>query len=99
LDNCNDDHLAWIASSRAPTPLDVIIEKLSKPSVKLAEATNEAVEQDLMVIDNPDQEPKYDWMHLLKVFLENQSPSNDNAKVECIMCKSKQCHLIDGILF
>jgi hypothetical protein len=40
LDNCDANYLAWIASSRAPTPLDVIIEKLSKPSVKLAEATN-----------------------------------------------------------
>jgi hypothetical protein len=29
-------HLAWIASSKAPTPSDVILEKLSKPSVKAA---------------------------------------------------------------
>jgi hypothetical protein len=49
LDNCDADHLAWIASSRAPTPPDVIIEKLSNPSVKPAEAVNEAIEQDLMV--------------------------------------------------
>jgi hypothetical protein len=49
LDNCYADHLAWIASSRAPTPPDVIIEKLSNPSVKPAEAVNEAIEQDLMV--------------------------------------------------
>jgi hypothetical protein len=25
LDNCDIDHLAWIASSRAPTPPDVIV--------------------------------------------------------------------------
>jgi hypothetical protein len=25
LNNCDADHLAWIASSRAPTPLDAII--------------------------------------------------------------------------
>jgi hypothetical protein len=37
LDNCDVDHLAWIASSRTPTLLDVIFEKLSKPSVKPAE--------------------------------------------------------------
>jgi hypothetical protein len=49
LDNCDTDHLAWIASSRAPTPPDVIIEKLSNPSVKPAKAVNEAIEQDLMV--------------------------------------------------
>jgi hypothetical protein len=36
LDNRDADHLAWIASCRAPTPPDVIIEKLSKPSVKPA---------------------------------------------------------------
>jgi hypothetical protein len=32
LDNWDADHLAWIASSRAPTPPDVIIEKLTKHS-------------------------------------------------------------------
>jgi hypothetical protein len=37
LDNRDADHLAWIASSRAPTLPNVIIEKLSKPSVKAAE--------------------------------------------------------------
>jgi hypothetical protein len=68
LDNCDTDHLAWIASSRALTPLDVIVEKLSKPSVKPAEATNEAIKQDLMVIDEPDQEREYDWMHPIKMF-------------------------------
>jgi hypothetical protein len=31
LDNHNTDHLAWIASSRAPTPPDVIVERLFKP--------------------------------------------------------------------
>jgi hypothetical protein len=41
-------------SSRAPTPLDVIVEKLSKPSVKPAEATGGAINQDLMVIDEPE---------------------------------------------
>jgi hypothetical protein len=34
LDNHEVDHLAWITSSRASTPPDVIIEKLSKPSVR-----------------------------------------------------------------
>jgi hypothetical protein len=34
LDNCDADHLAWIAFSRASTPPDVIVERLSKPSVK-----------------------------------------------------------------
>jgi hypothetical protein len=37
LDNRDTDHLAWIASSRAPIPSDVIIEKLTKPSIKMME--------------------------------------------------------------
>jgi hypothetical protein len=37
LENYDANHLAWIASSRAPTPPDVIIEKLFKPSIRLAE--------------------------------------------------------------
>jgi hypothetical protein len=56
LDNCDVYHLAWITSSRTPTSLDIMVEKLSKPSVK-PEPANEA---DLMVIDEPDQEPTYD---------------------------------------
>jgi hypothetical protein len=36
LDEHDTDHLAWIASSRVPTLSDVIVEKLSKPSVKAA---------------------------------------------------------------
>jgi hypothetical protein len=61
LDNHDADHLAWIASSRAPTPPDIIIEKLAKPSVK----------PDLMVIDEPEQGLVYDWMSLIKMFLDN----------------------------
>jgi hypothetical protein len=99
LDNCDVDHLAWIASSRSPTPPDVIIEKLSKPSVRLVEAVNEVINQDPMVIDEPEQEPAYDWMSPIKMFLENQPPSNDNVEVEHIMRKSKQYHLIDRLLF
>jgi hypothetical protein len=33
------------------------------------------------------------------MFLENHPPSDDNAEVERIACKSKQYHLIDRILF
>jgi hypothetical protein len=53
LDNCDADHLAWIASSRAPIPPDVIVEKLSKASMKPEESTSEEVGADLMVIDEP----------------------------------------------
>jgi hypothetical protein len=99
LDNCDADHLAWIISSRAPTPSDVIIEKLSKPSVKPVKEDTEAAKQVMMVINEPKQESANDWMNSIKMFLENQPPSNDNAEVERIMRKSKQYHLIDGILF
>jgi hypothetical protein len=50
LDNSNADHLAWIASSRAPTPLDVIIGRLSKSLVKPEESICKA-KPELMVID------------------------------------------------
>jgi hypothetical protein len=36
LDNRDAGHLGWIASSMAPTSSDVIIEKLSKASIKSA---------------------------------------------------------------
>jgi hypothetical protein len=48
LDNRDADHLAWVAFFRAPTLPDVIVEKLTKPSVKSAEPAEEA---DLMVFD------------------------------------------------
>jgi hypothetical protein len=56
-----------------------------------------------MVIDNLEHESVYDWMHLIKMFLENQPPSDNNAKVERIAHniarKSKQYYLVDRILF
>jgi hypothetical protein len=99
LDNHNVDHLAWIAFSKAPTPSDVIIEKLYKPSVTPEKSTSEAVKQDLMVIDESNEEPTYDWMLLVRMFLENHLPSYNNAEVERIARKSKQYHLVNGILF
>jgi hypothetical protein len=52
-----------------------------------------------MVIDEPDQEPTYDWMQPLKMYLENHPLSNNNAKVERLARKSRMYHLIDGISF
>jgi hypothetical protein len=69
------------------------------PSIKPAKPTNEAIGQDLMIIDEPKQEPAYNWMHPIKMFLENQPLSDDNVEVERIAHKSKQHHLIDDILF
>jgi hypothetical protein len=60
LDNSDVDHLAWIASSRAPTLPDVNIEKLSKPSTRLAEEDIDAAKPNLMVIDELEQGPAYD---------------------------------------
>jgi hypothetical protein len=95
LDNCDANHLAWIASTRAPTPPDVIVERLSKPSVKSEESTGE-VGADLMVIDELAQQPAYDWMSLIRAYLDNQPPSDDNAEVERIVHKYRMYHLIDG---
>jgi CRISPR/Cas system-associated exonuclease Cas4 (RecB family) len=69
---------------------------LTKPTVKPVEPADEA---NLMVIDRPDQEPAYDWMNPIRMFLENQPPSDDNTEVECIACKAKMYHLIDGVLY
>jgi hypothetical protein len=96
LDNRDADHLTWIASSRTPTPPDIIVVKLSKLSVKPAEPINEA---DLMVIDGPDQAPTFDWMNLIRIFLSNQPLSDDDAEVEHITRKGKMYHLIDDVLY
>jgi hypothetical protein len=96
LDNHDIDHLAWIASSRAPIPSDVIIEKLTKPSIKSVETLSE---MDLMIIDGAEQQPEVDWMSPIKVYLDNQLISDDNTEIEHIACKSRMYHLIDGVLY
>jgi hypothetical protein len=96
LDNHDMDHLAWIASSRAPIPSDVIIEKLTKPSIKTVDTLREI---DLMIIDGSEQQPEVDWMSPLKAYLDNQPISVDNAQIEHIACKSRMYHLIDGVLY
>jgi hypothetical protein len=95
LDNHNADHLAWIASFRAPTPPDVIVERWSKPSVKLEESISK-VGAELMIIDELAQQPTYDWMSPIRAY---QLPSDDNAKVKRITHKSRMYHLIDGVLY
>jgi hypothetical protein len=60
LENRDADHLTWIASSRGPTPPDVIIENLINPSVRPAEEAIDATKPDLMVIDEPEQGLAYD---------------------------------------
>jgi ribonuclease HI len=72
--NHDVDQLAWIASFRAPTPLDAIVEKVSKPSVKPKESISKAGPE-LMIIDEPAQQQTYDWMSLIKAYLNNQPPS------------------------
>jgi hypothetical protein len=70
--------------------------KLSKSSIKPTELINEA---DLMVIDGLYQEPVFDWMNPIRMFLNNQSLSDADAKVEHITHKVKMHHLIDGVLY
>jgi hypothetical protein len=52
-----------------------------------------------MVIDEPVQQSVYDWMSLIRAYLDNQQPSDDNTEVECIAHKFRMYHLIDGILY
>jgi hypothetical protein len=91
LDNRDADHLGWIASSSAPTTLDVIIEKLSKPSVKPEKSTNKA-ESELMVIDELAQQPVYDWMirlrHIWTISCHQMiTPKTNTSRInpECII--------------
>jgi hypothetical protein len=99
LDNHDANHLDCIASSRAPTPSNVIIVKLTKPSIRPAEEAIDTTKPDLMVIDELEQGLAYDWISLIKMFLDNQPPLDDNAEVERILHKSKMYHPIDGILY
>jgi ribonuclease HI len=96
MDNRDADHIAWIASSRVPIPSDVIIEQLTKPSVKAVEPLREA---DIMIIDGAEQQPEIDWMSPIKAYLDNQPISDDNAEIEHIARKSRMHHLIDGVLY
>jgi hypothetical protein len=59
LENRDADHLAWIASSRAPVPSDVIVEKLTKPLIKSVETLRETY---LMIIDGVEHQPEINWM-------------------------------------
>jgi hypothetical protein len=38
-------------------------------------------------------------MSPIKAYLDNQPISDDNAEIECITCKSRMYHLIDGVLY
>jgi ribonuclease HI len=96
LNNWDANHLAWIASSRAPIPSDMIIENLTKPTVKAVETLRET---DLMIIDGVEQQPEIDWMSPIKVYLDNQAISNDNTEIECIARKSRMYHFIDRVLY
>jgi hypothetical protein len=56
-------------------------------------------EFELLIIDEPVQQPVDNWMSLIRAYLDNQLPSDDNAKVERIARKSRMYHLVDGVLF
>jgi hypothetical protein len=79
-----------------PIPSDIIIEKLTKPSVKAVETLREV---DLMIIDGAEQQLEIDWMSPIKAYMDNQPISDDNAEIERIARKSRMYHLIDGVLY
>jgi ribonuclease HI len=96
LDNRDADYLAWIASSRALTPPDVILERLTKPSVKETEPLEDT---GFMVIDGPDQQSGCDWRSQIRSYLENRPLADDNAEIERIARKFRMYHFIDGVLY
>jgi hypothetical protein len=63
--------------------------------MKTEESTSEEVGANLMVINKPAQQPAYDWMSLIRAYLDNQLPSDNNVEVERITRKSRMYHLID----
>jgi hypothetical protein len=67
--------------------------------VKSEEFTSEEVGADLMVIDELAQQAAYNWMSLIRAYLDNQPPSDDNAEVDHIARKCRMYHLIDGVLY
>jgi hypothetical protein len=77
-------------------PSNVIVEKLTKPSIKSVETLRET---DLMIIDGAEQQPEVDWMSPIKAYLDNQPILDDNAKIKHIARKSRMYHLIDGVLY
>jgi hypothetical protein len=96
LDNRDVDYLAWITSSRAPTPPDVILKRLTKPSVKATEPSEDTC---FLVIDGPDQQSGCDWMSQIRSYLENRPLADDDVEIERITRKSRMYHLIDGVLY
>jgi hypothetical protein len=52
-----------------------------------------------MVIDELEQEPVYDWMPLINIFLETSLHRTKTLKLSALLGKSKQHHIINGILF
>jgi hypothetical protein len=53
----------------------------------------------LMIINGAEQQPEIDWMSPIKVYLDNQSISDDNAEIEHIARKSRMYHIIYGVLY
>jgi hypothetical protein len=79
-----------------PFPSDVIIEKLTKPLVKVVETLRET---DLMIIDGAEQQSEIDWMSPIIVYLDNQPILDDDAEIKRIAHKSRMYHLIDEVLY
>jgi hypothetical protein len=38
-------------------------------------------------------------MNPIKAYLDNQPVSDDNAEIECVVCKSRMYHLNDRVLY
>ena len=91
----------WIASSRSPVPDDVILERLSAPSIaEQRQGLPPAQEPIVMLIDGPDgEEHEGDWRIPISEYLENDCLGDDSPEAQRMMRKVKLYTLIDGELY
>ena len=101
IDNQDADHLAWIASSRAPVPDDVIIQILTTPSITIKNEATPLTGNDIMIIDNQEpEEPEEDWRTPIKAcVVQELSPGVDDAATQRMMRKARVYTVIDGELY
>jgi hypothetical protein len=86
MDNRDANHLAWVTTSRALMPPDVIVERLAKPSIKTKH--QDVGSAYLLIIDGKEPNEGDNLMQSIRTFLENWLVPDDNVEAERVACKS-----------